>query len=76
MKGSGVLQEFQEVSLNKGKLSETVESYVQYIKYDNRLLIDTTLSRRLEAQRDEMGKKITQKIKSSMQDVSQIKMFK
>jgi len=69
LKGGQVLQEFQDATLNKGKLSETIEGYVKYIRTNNQLFIDTSLSKRIEVQRDEIVAKSSDKIKSSIKEV-------
>jgi len=63
------LSDFQENVVAKGKLAETVESYDKYIKNDDKLFLDSALSKKIEHQRDEFDKKLHQKLKISNHEV-------
>jgi len=48
---------------------ETVESYDKYMKNDDKLFLDGSLSKKIEHQKDELDRKLNQKVKVSTHEV-------
>ena len=63
------MNDFQENIVVKGKLVETVESYDKYIKNDDKLFLDVSLSKKIDSQREEVERKVNQKLKASFHEV-------
>lgn len=61
--------QFEESLLTQGKASNIIETFLKYTKHDNKLILDSVLSKQIENQKEEIEKQFNQKIKSSLQGV-------
>lgn len=66
-KKNQMLTQFEESLLTQGQASGIIESFLKYMKHDNKLVLDNL--KKIETQRDEAEKEVSQKIKTSLQGV-------